>query len=153
MVIAIPAAAIAAGAVMLWLAIDSYDGLVVDDYYKQGKEINLRLERDRKAETLGYRGQLLVQARENTVRLNLSSGEGAPLPESLEVKLLHSTRAGFDATVKLDHLGQGAFAGKLDAPLAKGSWNIHVGNEEWRIVGRIMIPGSPGGALAPATAR
>ena len=35
-----PAAAVVGGAVMLWLALTTYDGLVSDDYYKEGLAIN-----------------------------------------------------------------------------------------------------------------
>ena len=38
MLIAIPASSVLVGMVMLWLAIASYDGLVVDDYHQQGKK-------------------------------------------------------------------------------------------------------------------
>ena len=38
-----PATAIVAGFITLWLAITSFDGLVADDYYKQGLAINQTL--------------------------------------------------------------------------------------------------------------
>ena len=44
-----PAVAVVCGAVMLWLAITSYDGLVSDDYYKEGLAINQVLRRDKRA--------------------------------------------------------------------------------------------------------
>ena len=53
MLIAIPLAAVIMGVVMLTLAIQSYSGLVVDDYYKKGKQINRVLARDRFAYELG----------------------------------------------------------------------------------------------------
>ena len=34
---------IAARAVTIWLAVGSFDGLVEDDYYKQGPAVNQRL--------------------------------------------------------------------------------------------------------------
>ena len=53
LLIAIPAAAVIMGIVMLTLAIKSYSGLVIDDYYKHGKQINRVLARDRFAHELG----------------------------------------------------------------------------------------------------
>ena len=38
-----PATAIVAGFITLWLAITSFDGLVADDYYKQGLAVNQTL--------------------------------------------------------------------------------------------------------------
>ena len=43
MVVAIPAAAVIAGAVMLVLANATWDGLVADDYYERGMQINKSL--------------------------------------------------------------------------------------------------------------
>ena len=40
MVLAIPASAVVAGAVILVLANTTWDGLVADDYYQQGMQIN-----------------------------------------------------------------------------------------------------------------
>ncbi len=46
MLLAIPLSSVCVGGVMLWLAIHNEDGLVVDDYYKRGLQINRTLERD-----------------------------------------------------------------------------------------------------------
>ena len=54
LLIAGPAFVIIAGAVTVWLAVVSNDGLVVDDYYKQGLAVNQRLHRDQQASTLGF---------------------------------------------------------------------------------------------------
>ena len=47
-----PAIVIVAGFATAWLAIISNDGLVTDDYYKQGLAINQRLQRDHHASDL-----------------------------------------------------------------------------------------------------
>jgi hypothetical protein len=41
---------IVAGFITAWLAVISNDGLVTDDYYKQGLTVNQRLQRDHQAE-------------------------------------------------------------------------------------------------------
>ena len=41
-----PVAVILAGIVTVWLAIKSNDGLVADDYYKQGLEVNQVIQRE-----------------------------------------------------------------------------------------------------------
>ena len=41
-----PAAVVVAGFATLWLAVSSNDGLVADDYYKQGLAINQTLQRE-----------------------------------------------------------------------------------------------------------
>ena len=47
-----PGIVIVAGITTAWLAVVSNDGLVSDDYYKEGMTLNQRLQRDHKAETL-----------------------------------------------------------------------------------------------------
>ena len=44
LLIALPASAVLGGMVTIWIAVDSDDGLVVDDYYKRGLEINKKLD-------------------------------------------------------------------------------------------------------------
>lgn len=149
MVIVIPASAIVAGAVMLWLAIETYDGLVVDDYYKEGKEINRRFERDRRADELGFRGQIILDPANNRVQMNLASGEGIDLPSEVDASFLHTTRAGYDEKIILRHQGSGVFLGQFDAPLERGSWKVQIGNKDWRIIGRLTIPSAPHTGLAP----
>ena len=51
--IGIPLSAVIMGIVMLTLAIQSWSGLVVDDYYRKGKQINRVLARDKLAYELG----------------------------------------------------------------------------------------------------
>ena len=48
-----PAAVVVAGAVTIWLAFQSADGLVADDYYRRGLTINQELQRDRAAASDG----------------------------------------------------------------------------------------------------
>ena len=48
-----PVVVIIAGILTAWLAIKSHDGLVEDDYYKEGLAVNQRLKRDHKAGDLG----------------------------------------------------------------------------------------------------
>ena len=62
MVLAIPAAAVVVGVVMLVLANVTWDGLVVDDYYRRGLEINRSLARDAEASRLGLRASVAFPA-------------------------------------------------------------------------------------------
>ena len=62
MVLAIPAAAVIAGAVMLVLANATWDGLVTDDYYQRGMQINRSLTRDAEAARLGLEATLAFPA-------------------------------------------------------------------------------------------
>ncbi|MEF8767458.1 FixH family protein [Candidatus Accumulibacter contiguus] len=57
-----PASVIVAGFVTAYLAVVSSDGLVEDDYYKQGLTVNQRTARDQRAAELGIEAELLMGA-------------------------------------------------------------------------------------------
>ena len=133
LVISFPLSAVIAGFFMLWLAIVSYDGLVVDDYYKKGLEINKTLERDQNAEH--YKLDAVLQINESTkqFRLILSADPDFLSPEKISVNFLHATRAGHDQMIPMlrqnDLIYQGA------APeLIPGNWYIHIEADDWRLV-------------------
>ena len=53
-------ASVIVGFSMLGVAIQTNDGLVTDDYYRQGVLYNENLERDEKAQELGITGSLIM---------------------------------------------------------------------------------------------
>jgi hypothetical protein len=58
LIIAIPLTAVIVGMITIYLAVSTSDGLVVDDYYKRGKAINVDLARDRAAARYELRAQI-----------------------------------------------------------------------------------------------
>jgi hypothetical protein len=129
-----PATVIVAGFVTLWLAIVSYDGLVTDDYYKQGLAINQRLQRDHYASDLGLRADFMRSGQQ--VRLMLTAERDAALPEALTLKLSHPTRAGQDQIVRMVSEGQGFYGGELTADVS-GRWYVSIEDPsgKWRLQG------------------
>ena len=132
--IAGPATVIVAGFVTLWLAIVSNDGLVADDYYKQGLAMNQRLQRDHYASNLGLRADFMRSGQK--VRLMLATERDAALPEVLTLKLSHPTRAGQDQMVKMVSEGQGFYGGELTADVS-GRWYVSIEDPsgKWRLQG------------------
>lgn len=124
-----PAAVVVAGAVTIWLAVASADGLVADDYYRRGLAINRQLARERLAAERGIEAQ--VRREERRLRVEL---RGAA-PEALFARLVHATRAGQDLRVRLARAGAGAYEAELP-PLAAGRWRLVLEDPrgEWRIV-------------------
>lgn len=129
-----PLAAVLMGVVMVVLAGRSNDGLVADDYYKQGLAINQTLDRERRAATLHVSGVLDFSADRTRVRLQL--GQDGDSPPALLLTLVHPTRAGLDQRVPLTRMASGVFAGELRAPVA-GRWNLTVEDDDrrWRVSG------------------
>jgi uncharacterized protein len=129
-----PAIVIVAGFVTAWLAIISNDGLVTDDYYKQGLAINQRLQRDHYASGLGLRADFMRSGQQ--VRLLLKADGEVALPEVLTLKLAHPTRAGQDQLVKMASEGQGFYSGTLSAEVS-GRWHVSIEDPsgKWRLQG------------------
>lgn len=149
-----PAVVIVAGVITTWLAVDSFDGLVEDDYYKQGLAVNQRTARSQQAGQMGVRADLMTGGADATrLRILLTVDSGAPLPESLQLRLVHPTRNGLDQRIALRAEGGGFYSGQLDAPLA-GRW--HVALEDaglaWRLTGDWDIEKQPSLRLLPAAA-
>jgi hypothetical protein len=135
-----PAAAVVAGAVTLALAIGSSDGLVAEDYYKQGLAVNQQLAREQKARALGVHGELVVATPAGgALRVELQGRIAAG--EDLVLILSHPTRAGLDQRVRLTGAGNGVYAGRIDA-LAAGRWHAIVESAagQWRVRGELQIP-------------
>ena len=73
LLIAVPATAVIVGMVLLYFAITTNDGLVVDDYYTRGKAINLDLARDRAAQAHRLEARFDIDMARNRVTLMLKS--------------------------------------------------------------------------------
>lgn len=140
LLIGIPSSAVVMGGFLLYFAIISYDGLVKDDYYKQGKEINLVIKRDQAATELGLYGELLLEQTDGTVHLTLNSHKQTHLPDKIELAMLHATRAGFDREMTLQRTPHGDYFAILPA-LQPGRWHAQVGTPEWRLTGSLKLPG------------
>jgi hypothetical protein len=128
-----PAAVIVAGVVTVWLAVSSADGLVAEDYYKQGLAINRVIEREQAARQLGLTAQLEPAA--GRLLLSLSGASGAH-PPALFVQLAHATRAGHDLRLRLARVTDGRYEGALP-PLPPGRWRVSIEDPQasWRIAG------------------
>jgi hypothetical protein len=133
--IALPATAVVAGIVTLIIAITHRDGLVAEDYYKQGLAINRVLEREARAAQLGLQAQLMVS--DSNIRVRISgAGES---PDSVVARFIHPTRAGEDREIVLDAMAPGSpgwYEGKLPQ-LASGRWYVQLEDAAatWRLRG------------------
>jgi hypothetical protein len=123
-----PAAVIVAGAATTWIAVTTSDGLVAEDYYKQGLAINKRLAREDAARRLGISAVVVLQPERIRVQL---AGQA---PEALFVHLAHATRAGHDVRLRLTAVAPGAYEAEV-GPLPRGRWRVVIEDPRgtWRI--------------------
>lgn len=131
--IVLPMTAVVASIITIWLAVKSDDGLVTDDYYKQGMAINQSLDRDLAARALGLRAELLLQGQMLSVKL---SGKLATLPETLQLTLAHPTQSGRDQKITLRQSGPGHYGASLAYP-GSGRWHVLLEppQADWRLSG------------------
>lgn len=145
-----PVAVIIAGIATVWIAVASSDGLVVDDYYKQGLAINQTLERGALATERGYRAEALLADDGRSVTLRLAAKASVALPEQLQLRIVHPTRAGRDGLVLLRSSAPGVYAGAVPA-LGTGRWLLVLEDmqSQWRLAGAINVPAGGAATLLP----
>ena len=140
LLVGLPLLAVIGSFVSLALAIHSDDGLVEDDYYRRGKEINRTLARDHAAATHGLQGRIDLDDAHHELRVWLSSNKTAPPPDNLQIKFLHATRAGFDKTFILPRDVDGTYRAPLPS-FEPGHWNLQLAAQDWRLTGSLHVPG------------
>ena len=138
LVIAFPAAAVIAGFVTMYLAVVSWDGLVVDDYYKRGLEINRLLDRERRAGDLGLALDVAVDAEAGTMLLTLNAAAGFEYPQAIDALVFHATREGLDRTFRLHRVGDASYRA-AGVAIPPGRWYVEVGTPDWRVTRRFTM--------------
>ncbi|MCG8381301.1 MAG: FixH family protein [Gammaproteobacteria bacterium] len=133
--------------VTIWIAIKTDDGLVSDNYYKEGLAISETLDRQLSAKEQGVRALARVYGAKNTVEVYPEAVQYNV--EQLELLLIHPTKSGFDRRVVLNRQG-GVFRGNLPA-LTAANWHLKVQplGTDWVISGRINWPTVQQATLVP----
>ncbi len=149
MLIAIPASAVLACTVTIYLAVFTDDGLVADDYYKQGLAINRQLERDRYAEQMQLAANIDFDSQTGFVRIKFDKGLLPQLPAELKLVLRHATQQQRDNAVTM-HRGQddiyvGSVVHDHRPGFAHGIWHVELSNmqdeagKNWRMSRRVRL--------------
>lgn len=134
-----PFTAIVGGGITMWLAVKSFDGMVADDYYKQGLAINQTLARASAAAELGLTAEVRFTA--EGLSVNLQAKKGVELPARLLVTLAHPTRGGLDQQVVMERSGNG-YQGRIQSELVTAHWKVLIEDESrsWRLSGAAFLP-------------
>ena len=149
MVIFFPLLAVVAGFYTLKLAIDSDDGLVEDDYYKQGIEINRILERDKRAAQRGLQANVNIDTEHKLLRVVINSSKpDYKRPDKIVLKLLYNTKAGTDHKLSLQHMTDDSYYAPLP-DLKAGNWTLQLEAEDWRLLGIVKVPNTGTISLTP----
>ena len=137
-----PAIVVVAGIITAVLAVRTQDGLVVDDYYKQGLAVNKDLSRDLAAKTAGLSAEVTLDVANRRASLNIVN---TPLVlNTLTLTLSRASVAGHDQLVVLQRTNrrgeESNFVGALQ-PLEPGKWYVTLDepSHSWRLMTTIVI--------------
>lgn len=122
-----------------WLAVTTSDGLVAEDYYRQGLTVDKTIARSELARKLGLVAAMRMTGDRIVVRLSAPDGAFAA-PAALVLTLSHPTRAGLDQTLRVERVGN-AYLGHLRLP-SSGHWLVLVEDDlkSWRLMGNTVLP-------------
>ena len=140
LLIALPTVAVIESFIFLGFAIVTDDGMVEDDYYRRGKEINRVLARDQAAAALGLESAIVLNPAQHALEVRLTARQVMSWPEQVELKFLYATRSGLDRALILPRHADGAYRAPLP-DLAPGHWNVQLAAQDWRLTGSLSVPG------------
>ena len=126
-----PFIAVAGGIYTAWLAYKTSDGLVVDDYYVRGLEINRDLDRDHAAESYALLASLNTNDPEGMLTIKLSGNKNFIMPETINVTFIHATRSGFDRSLAIRKNSSNVYQDVMPG-LVRGKWHVLIEAGDWR---------------------
>lgn len=123
---------------MLRLAFDTEDSLVEDDYYKEGRAINLSLNKLEEAKRRNISTSILFTA--SGVEVTINSGQledGA----ALTLDFFHATQSNKDFSVMLLKDASGRYRADIEQDV-QGKWRVslHPHDQSWKIQQTIGLP-------------
>lgn len=138
LLISMPLTAVVAGLATWYIAWKSNDGLVADDYYKRGVEINKVLNSEETARRLGLVANLTQTSA--GLRLSIKAEREIVFPERLRLLVVSPVRSGQDRVIELIREND-VYLGSMDT-LPPGRWNLLLEDEgsTWRIPAVAVFP-------------
>jgi hypothetical protein len=133
-----PFLVVLAGSFSAYLAVTRPDALVVGDYYRQGKAINVDLRRDQVAASLGLAMQLQYDPSAGRLHGLLTSAKHRD-SEAVQLRLMHSTLADKDITLTVMPDTDGRFSADLPM-LEMARWQVQAESGGWRLAGTWSWP-------------
>lgn len=133
----LPLSAVIAGITTFIIANTDADTVVVDDYYKKGKSINLEISKIKAAEKLGIRFDMKVSESEIILKpTGLESSFAL-----LNVSFYHPTLADRDFNLTLTADGNGWYRQTFDQAI-QGKWRIQVlpFDQRWKLQTTVALP-------------
>ncbi len=139
LVFILPLTAVVAGITTLIIANTDPDSLVVGDYYKKGKAINVEISKIKQAQKLGIKFALRLTDNELVIK---PTGIEKKFP-LLNVNFYHPTQQEKDFYFAMTQDGSGNFRQSLSQNVS-GKWRITITpfENDWKIQNVITLPQS-----------
>lgn len=127
--------------VMIWLALETWPGLVSHTAYQDGLDFNRVLQSGERQDELGWK--VLVEAPDGVVELTVTQADGGPVTGLSMVGTAYRPAAeGNDITLDLREVAPGRYRAGDVLPL-DGNWTILVdamlGDEPYHIERRVFV--------------
>ena len=129
------------------LAVTTQNDMVVDEYYKEGRGINTRIDKFERALQLGVDTRIRIE--DNSVSVEFI--DGAPTQgTALKLNFYHVTIAANDFTLLLARDANGFYRGSHDESI-EGKWRVSLlpQDDEWKIQQTLQLPYSGPITFAP----
>lgn len=143
----LPTIAVVAGLITFLIAARTDDGLVAEDYYTQGKEINRDLRRDAAAARMGLSARIVLGADRRNLRIMFNH----PVNGNVQIRLVHPTRAGLDQVARLTEQGPQMWVATFSQSLEQPRWHVEISDEAgiWHLHGEWQIQADQALELRP----
>lgn len=138
-IMALPAASVIAGLGLVFVAINGQDSLVRDDWYKDGKSINLDMARDTRAKALGLSADIHIDTVTGDIHVLLQSKPHTIQPAQLTLGIFHATLGRLDQTLILKKHDDGRYRGTLQQAL-RGEFDLELAGDNWRLIASNTFP-------------
>jgi len=137
LLIAIPVATVFKSIHTIYVMNQQSPDLVIDDYYAEGKAINMDLAKFREAALRNLQGHILLAGNKAIIRFE----NNVVLEQALTLQFIHNTVAAKDFTVKAERSGENLFVVELPETLS-GKWNLLVtdDSQQWKLRASMMLP-------------
>lgn len=138
--ICIPLSSLIVGSQVIRIATDGTNSLVVDDYYKEGKTINARLDKIENAQKLNITTSLYIE--QGAIALEFLSGKPTT-GEALKLEFFHVTQEFKDFSVLLTSDASGIYRSNELFDI-KGTWRLRLMplDQNWKVQKRVSLPQS-----------
>ncbi|MCF6436181.1 MULTISPECIES: FixH family protein [Pseudoalteromonas] len=133
-----PLATIVACVVLVVVAVGNGPDMVVDDYYKKGKAINLELTKFNKAKALYLHGELQVD--NDYIKFVFTKGDHSKV-QALKASFYHRTIKAHDFNINLLPNANGEFTAILEQ-IQQGAYTVFLEpmDGSWKLKENIQLP-------------